>query len=1411
MLGRARPASNRDGVGASRGAATSSATAVARATIDVALQLPVPTGATTGNVVVTVSGVASNGVAMTIVNPYRPVGSLLDVNNSLAANLAGLFIMNEGSGTSDKNLVDSQLSNFSGGSQPTWNTSDPSIVFNGGSSLNSYADAGTDLTFDQLTTSKMTVVAKVYVNSVAAAGVCEKNDNNAIDSGFVFGWDSSGALKLTVEKSSTDMRVAAGGGTISPGGWTQVAFTWDGTVATAAAAHLFINGVEQTKATSSDGSGTLGYANATNKPFRIGNAAFDFAGSLNGKMVYLAVYKGRILSTTEMGQLDANLPITAPGSGPNITSLSPTSSAVGASVTITGTNFGSTQGTSTVSFNGTLATATSWSATSIVASVPSGASTGNVVVYASGVNSNGVSFTVVPAPNISNLSPTSGAVAASVTITGTNFGSTQGTSTVSFNGTLATATNWSATSIVAPVPSGATTGNVVVYASGENSNGVSFTVVPPYAYERAIVINSAQIQNTDQQNYPLLISGTYPDLANVANGGEVQSAKGYDVIFTSDAAGANLLPFEQESYSPTTGAVNYWVQVPLVSHTTNTVIYMFYGSQSITSDQSNKTAVWDANYVGVWHLSDGTNLTANDSTSNGNNGVVSGATATSGQIGGGANFDGYAAITVSPKTSLSGSFTIEEWAKPNSMANGLGLFGSRVPIQYEDYAFDATLNVGGVHGDIGNGGLWLTTSADVSFPYSTNAWHHFVYAVTANAYQVYGDGQQIGSGTFIGTPLLFDSNHNLQIGATGYPDEGFSGAVDEVRVSKVVRSADWVATEYNNQSSPGTFAVLCPGQPAGTTLSTCQPPPPTLTFPQVVQVQPSNASGSVPLNTRVVVRFAHPARPGAIVNGTLTVSQGTTAVAGSLALSADGSSLTFTPTQNLTASTSYSVAVTDVSENQTSPEFQSTFTTGSSLDTTAPQIVQTSPQSWSTGVPINASVVVQFSKSIDPGTVTPQSFHVSANGLILCGAVQVDPSGLTASFVPQPPFPVNWTVSVSLSSTIKDTSGNSLSGQTFSFTTSFSEDTDAPTLVGMCPQNGATAVPTNGLVVLEFNEPLDPLSVSQGVQLQSAGVAIPGGIALSDGNQRITYTPETALAPNTSYTVSINAAITDMGGFALQNPGTFTFTTSASTDTTTPQVVSSSPANNASGVPTNVTIQIQFSKPVDPLTVTVTTFTVNADPSNFTIPASGTVSVSADGFTATFAPSVPLDSGTYYFVQATNGITDIEGHALTSFESLLLTGTAQQTAPTTVVAVSPGNGASGVPVNAEIEVLLSGPISVASVGSNAVVLSVGGNTISGIVSLSSDRTKLAFVPTSDLIPSFGTKLSMIFANERGRVYVEEQAHGSADDWGTEAGGGGAKGGRRGARGGRVQAHALRLEGKVRWHGCEPGAGSEAVA
>ena len=79
-------------------------------------------------------------------------------------------------------------------------------------------------------------------------------------------------------------------------------------------------------------------------------------------------------------------------------------------------------------------------------------------------------------PTITSLNPTFGPLGSSVTITGNYFGASQGTSTVTFNGTAATPTSWSNTSIVAPVPASATTGYVVVTVGGVASNGVIFTV-----------------------------------------------------------------------------------------------------------------------------------------------------------------------------------------------------------------------------------------------------------------------------------------------------------------------------------------------------------------------------------------------------------------------------------------------------------------------------------------------------------------------------------------------------------------------------------------------------------------------------------------------------------------------------------------------------------------------------------------------------------------------------------------------------------------------------------------------------------------------------------------------------------------------------------------------------------------------
>src|SRR5438552_9330913 len=117
---------------------------------------------------------------------------------------------------------------------------------------------------------------------------------------------------------------------------------------------------------------------------------------------------------------------------PSITSLTPNTGAVGSSIVIAGSNFGPSVGNGNVKFNGTSATTiTSWGASSITATVPSGATAGNVVVtVAGGVASAGVTFTVTGAPSITSLTPNTGAVGSSIVIAGSNFGPSAGNGNV---------------------------------------------------------------------------------------------------------------------------------------------------------------------------------------------------------------------------------------------------------------------------------------------------------------------------------------------------------------------------------------------------------------------------------------------------------------------------------------------------------------------------------------------------------------------------------------------------------------------------------------------------------------------------------------------------------------------------------------------------------------------------------------------------------------------------------------------------------------------------------------------------------------------------------------------------------------------------------------------------------------------
>lgn len=157
---------------------------------------------------------------------------------------------------------------------------------------------------------------------------------------------------------------------------------------------------------------------------------------------------------------------------PRVTSFSPSSAIVGASVTINGANF---TGASTVTFNGATAPFTVNSATKITATVPAGATTGKVAVTTTaGTGTSAGNFLVKPA--IGGFTPSGALAGASVTISGSGF---TGATAVRFNGVAAAFHVDSSTTITATVPATATSGAISVTTPGGTATSATSFVVGP--------------------------------------------------------------------------------------------------------------------------------------------------------------------------------------------------------------------------------------------------------------------------------------------------------------------------------------------------------------------------------------------------------------------------------------------------------------------------------------------------------------------------------------------------------------------------------------------------------------------------------------------------------------------------------------------------------------------------------------------------------------------------------------------------------------------------------------------------------------------------------------------------------------------------------------------------------------------
>jgi hypothetical protein len=297
--------------------------------------------------------------------------------------------------------------------------------------------------------------------------------------------------------------------------------------------------------------------------------------------------------------------------------------------------------------------------------------------------------------------------------------------------------------------------------------------------------------------------------------------------------------------------------------------------------------VWDADYIGVWHLSEsgsGSPAEYEDSSQYGNSGQGGDGdplyvpNRVGGSIGYGQNFnnaDGkydfvdVGDADVQPELDVVGNeISLEAWVQHNvssptgriyGVLNHKGWFNGYSLWVYDDQFQCPINNPLCVTFNLPGQDYSLRTDAVIS----AGSWHHIVATYDGATMRVFVDGIQDGNTVAKSDNILpSTSQRAVWIGHGDQPqDEIWSaewlGQLDELRISKAARTSAWVVTEYNNQSSPTAFSALgaeeangsfC-GPTATPTATASDTPTPTATYTPTDTPTDTPTPSNTPSNT----------------------------------------------------------------------------------------------------------------------------------------------------------------------------------------------------------------------------------------------------------------------------------------------------------------------------------------------------------------------------------------------------------------------------------------------------------------------------------------------------------------------------------------------------------------------------------
>ena len=306
------------------------------------------------------------------------------------------------------------------------------------------------------------------------------------------------------------------------------------------------------------------------------------------------------------------------------------------------------------------------------------------------------------------------------------------------------------------------------------------------------------------------------------------------------------------------------------------------------------------------------------------------------------------------------------------------------------------------------------------------------------------------------------------------------------------------------------------------------------------------------------------------------------------------------------------------------------------IDTVPPQVTIASPAA---GTAIDPRSPLQVTvTATDNGGVAAVAF--SATGAAARTETRGGPAAASRTEVFTVPFESILPTGGSLTLTVTATdAGGNQANATRPLTVL---DVVPPAVTAIVPAGGAADVAVSTTVSVQFSEPIDRATVTAAsMRLTTGTSAVPVTFAFADNDRLVTMTPGAPLAFGAPHAITIETAVSDPAGNRVAEAVTSVFTTRAA-DVTSPRVSVIQPPDNAVDVPNGSYIEVTFTEPIDPATITPASFRVSAGGAAL----AGAFTVSTGDSVVRFTPLQPLPFAAVVVTELTAGIADPSGNPL---------------------------------------------------------------------------------------------------------------------------------------------------------------------